>query len=393
MRSRFDSSVLVLVPLLLAAAASEVRAAEFATGDLYLVSANLPNPNPPGFQSGVLRITPGAATQTLLVQFPVAFGSHAATYDPFRKRIVAKLGGMSVDLRLIDANGAIATLPTSFDQSPRDLAPTGDGRIYLLGSTKIGWIDGAGQTHDLLDVNGVNVFAITLGGQSGTMIYDASSNALVVADSLDPETRVRRIPLSVDGTRVAGAIVQTTVVGSNDGSEEPVGLSARSVGDLLLTIDDNSNSTQPRMQLVAPATLATTPFAFSGYQGVGGETAGCYSNVTNAAIMLDTLNDVLRAYAQGQSGGGSAFAGGVSSPSGSGDMARLIEIGGTIGGGGVAPLVGDLNGDGHVDGGDLGLLLSNWGPCPNCASCVGDINGDCIVDGADLGTLLGAWTG
>ncbi|HMN96053.1 MAG TPA: multiheme c-type cytochrome [Phycisphaerales bacterium] len=46
----------------------------------------------------------------------------------------------------------------------------------------------------------------------------------------------------------------------------------------------------------------------------------------------------------------------------------------------------DLNGDGVVDGADLGLLLGAWGtPGP------GDINGDGIVDGADLGLLLGAW--
>lgn len=46
----------------------------------------------------------------------------------------------------------------------------------------------------------------------------------------------------------------------------------------------------------------------------------------------------------------------------------------------------DLNGDGVVDGADLGLLLVNWGK-----SGTGDINGDGIVDGADLGLLLQDW--
>lgn len=49
---------------------------------------------------------------------------------------------------------------------------------------------------------------------------------------------------------------------------------------------------------------------------------------------------------------------------------------------------GDLNGDGIVDGADLGLLLGAWdtiGP--------GDLNGDGVVDGADLGLLLGAFNG
>jgi len=50
---------------------------------------------------------------------------------------------------------------------------------------------------------------------------------------------------------------------------------------------------------------------------------------------------------------------------------------------------GDLNGDGAIDGADLGILLSQWGPC---VGCLGDLNGDGVVDGADLGILLGNWT-
>lgn len=49
--------------------------------------------------------------------------------------------------------------------------------------------------------------------------------------------------------------------------------------------------------------------------------------------------------------------------------------------------ISDLNGDGKVDGGDLGLLLANWGN-----SGIGDIDKDGIVDGGDLGALLAGWT-
>jgi hypothetical protein len=59
--------------------------------------------------------------------------------------------------------------------------------------------------------------------------------------------------------------------------------------------------------------------------------------------------------------------------------------------GGVIP--GDLNGDGIVNGADLGILLLAWGPCPPRAQCPADLNGDDAVDGADLGALLLAWTG
>jgi hypothetical protein len=48
---------------------------------------------------------------------------------------------------------------------------------------------------------------------------------------------------------------------------------------------------------------------------------------------------------------------------------------------------GDLNGDGIVNGADIGLLLGAWG-----TSGPGDLNGDGQVDGADIGLMLGAWT-
>ena len=46
----------------------------------------------------------------------------------------------------------------------------------------------------------------------------------------------------------------------------------------------------------------------------------------------------------------------------------------------------DLNNDGTVDGGDLGILLANWGQ-PGAT----DLNGDGTTDGGDLGRLLAAW--
>lgn len=52
----------------------------------------------------------------------------------------------------------------------------------------------------------------------------------------------------------------------------------------------------------------------------------------------------------------------------------------------VAPTPGDLNGDGVVDGADLGIMLGNWG-----SAGAGDLDGNGVVDGADLGALLGLW--
>lgn len=52
----------------------------------------------------------------------------------------------------------------------------------------------------------------------------------------------------------------------------------------------------------------------------------------------------------------------------------------------VETCLGDLNGDGAVSGGDLGLLLAGWS-LPGAS----DLNEDGTTNGADLGLLLAAW--
>lgn len=69
-----------------------------------------------------------------------------------------------------------------------------------------------------------------------------------------------------------------------------------------------------------------------------------------------------------------------------------VVLGGTFTGTGdgtiTVSLRGDLNNDGNIDGGDIGLLIGNWG-----GTGIGDLNGDGIVDSADLGIMLGLFTG
>jgi hypothetical protein len=73
--------------------------------------------------------------------------------------------------------------------------------------------------------------------------------------------------------------------------------------------------------------------------------------------------------------GGDALLGGTA-PTGTPYRAELL------------PCVGDLDGDGRVEGGDLGVLLGEWGTdgAPGA-----DLDSNGIVDGGDLGVLLGAW--
>ena len=58
-------------------------------------------------------------------------------------------------------------------------------------------------------------------------------------------------------------------------------------------------------------------------------------------------------------------------------------------GGGSDTILGDLDGDGFVNGLDLAILLGWWGSDYEIA----DLDGDGIVSGADLTILLSVWTG
>jgi uncharacterized membrane protein len=50
--------------------------------------------------------------------------------------------------------------------------------------------------------------------------------------------------------------------------------------------------------------------------------------------------------------------------------------------------IADMNGDGVVDGADIGIMLTGWG-----GSGAADMNRDGVVDGVDLGIMLSRWTG
>ena len=54
----------------------------------------------------------------------------------------------------------------------------------------------------------------------------------------------------------------------------------------------------------------------------------------------------------------------------------------------VAACPEDLNGNGTVGGGDVGIMLADWGCTGDCAA---DLNDDGLVNGADLGLLIAAW--
>lgn len=56
-----------------------------------------------------------------------------------------------------------------------------------------------------------------------------------------------------------------------------------------------------------------------------------------------------------------------------------------------APIPGDANGDGVVDGSDVTILADNWQATTSAGASVGDFNGDGIVDGSDVTIIADNW--
>ena len=60
----------------------------------------------------------------------------------------------------------------------------------------------------------------------------------------------------------------------------------------------------------------------------------------------------------------------------------------------VSQCFADIDNNGIIDSGDLGLLIEAWGPCGGGKKgglCCADLDGNGLVDSGDLGLLIGAW--
>jgi len=69
---------------------------------------------------------------------------------------------------------------------------------------------------------------------------------------------------------------------------------------------------------------------------------------------------------------------------------RVIGCGPDMGAHEFGRCIGDANGDGSVNGGDITVLLGNWGECES-TPCLGDLTCDGEVGGADLALVIGNW--
>ncbi|MFG0320282.1 MAG: hypothetical protein ACF8XB_23615 [Planctomycetota bacterium JB042] len=323
----------------------------FADGDLYLYTRAATGVT--FADGGLISVDPSTGTTALRMGFDHAsLRTGAAAFDPHRKRIVFAAsiddpaGALTYSLFATDAAGDVETLlhPAKMFMG---ISPAGDGRIYLSDPydvfTPFRWLDGANRLRTLYAADGTTAFTFPgFANQTvSAMTYDPTTNALFVAVSSltgaacggggGTDVTIRKVPLSADGTRVAGPIGCVQVdVDPVQATERPVNWSRGPNGTLLLVVDNvNVTDVQPRMLRVDPATLQVTPFASNGgYLGAADGTAGAYSSVLGKAVLVDTRNDVLRTFAAGETGAGTVVvpSGPLSWNPGSNEVATLLEV-------------------------------------------------------------------
>jgi hypothetical protein len=169
------------------------------------------------------------------------------------------------------------------------------------------------------------------------------------------------------------------------------------------SIDDGADADWFRLPVSAGSkvTVTATPFGLASYQA-GPQTSACNTGTTINSLVAQNL--VIQVYAptnlsapvatQNATAAGSAesivdlpitttgtWFVRVSSASG-GTTTQLYTLGASV----TAGRIGDFNGDGIVNGGDLSILLASWG-----ASGSTDLDGSGSTNGADLSVLLGNW--
>lgn len=119
-------------------------------------------------------------------------------------------------------------------------------------------------------------------------------------------------------------------------------------------------------------------------------------SITSLSLLGATWPELLAAYDGSGGGAGvdlasvglanAAFVR-ITVPAGSGFTAEIDAVSLVAA---PAGLPGDLDGNGVVNGADLGLLLASWGATgPDIPA---DLNGSGVVDGADLAVVLGHWS-
>ena len=254
---------------------------DFTEGDVYFLATGYPLGH---FlldekKTAIVRLDPTSGRRTILHIFETnSTNLDHMNYDPFRKRLLLKESPTATQFLQIDSQGLTSTLPVSWPHSTFLWAPTGDGRIYMIGQGEtggrsVGYLDENGEGHDLLGLDG-NVLRLgLLGSSAGGLLYDLGTDSLFLAQvDGGSQTNVLKLPLTPSG-KALRAPIQSVSYDAYPvaGAEVPVGVSAGPLGSMLIKIDINSNSPGVLLFTVDPVTLQFADFAtLTGFTAASG---------------------------------------------------------------------------------------------------------------------------
>lgn len=287
----------------------------FQAGDLYLFNSLIPVPG--SGNGAIVRIEPLAGTSTLTVDLGVASQANGLlAFDPYRQRLVFHAGTAANPtpprLHTSDAAGNLTDLGVATGNYD-GIAPTGDGRIYMLkplSATPFVYLDAVNNLSTLFDSTGTAPFQLVgSGNQLKTMIHDPSTNALLVGATpsypcpggVGGLITVYKLQLSADGSRVVAppACIQFGVTFSG----VSVGMSRLPDGDILVVADNNTTVLTPRFFRIDPATFVASAYASNNNVGAALTLSGSYCSALGKAVGFYGPGGLV-AFSDGESGSG-----------------------------------------------------------------------------------------
>lgn len=268
----------------------------------------------PATQTQVLyRLDPATGHGDLLASgFNHTGWSGSVAYDPARSQLLMSTsfppdGTFYTRLWALNSNGTRVSIPGFDNVVLRALCPVGDGRVYFQRHANswsvdaIEYLDANNVIHPLLDASGT----APLQYRAEHLVYHAPTNSLIGTNSewwspqdCQPFTStVFRIPLTPDGSQVAGPIVCAPCGGFGS---VVMNIDQMPGGSLLLTVPYATHN----LVTVDPFTLAVTPWA----NAAVADTDGAYfAPQTGTVLMLDDWTNTMRSIAYGSITAGTEF--------------------------------------------------------------------------------------
>jgi hypothetical protein len=302
--SLLPSRALALAPALLALAVLAPQltgqTGPFQSGEIIIM-------NPDSGYWKLLRVDPLTGDGEILIE-PKYWGGWAGgmAYDSYRDALVGCFS-MEPDAYwnykpyAVSSDGSFINLPGVEGTTLSAMAPTGDGRIYFQvrnpASDEISFFDAGNQLHTLMDDTGAAPYLSKI----EHLRYHAAGNALIATKTSwsgsgcnGPENTLYRIPLTPDGSQVAGPV---SCVSFAQSQGYIMGLDELP-GDLMLMTLAGWNQ-HDKLWIVDPVTLALSLYSEVHQVDLNG---GVYCAPLGSAVVLEDFANRLQVHAQGSAG-------------------------------------------------------------------------------------------